>query len=136
MKVKVFLFLITFGVVLLWLGWGIIIFYLNPEQVGVLGFTTFYSSLFLALLGTIFLIGNFFRAKLFKKQIIYRRINTSLRQAIFFSLLIIGWAFLHSNSLDTWWNILLFIIALTILEFFFVSRKKHGVDYEGQNLPT
>ena len=136
MPVKVFLFLITFGVVLLWVGWGIIIFQLDPDQAGPLGFSNFYLSLFLAFLGTIFLVGNFLRSKFFKKQMIYKRINTSLRQAVFFSLLIISWAFLHSNGLAKWWNILLFILILTVLEFFFVSRKREEINYERGNFRT
>ena len=124
---RVFLFFITVGAVLFWLGWGIIIFYLDPEQASILNFVSFYVSLFLALVGTIFLFGNALRAKFFKRQLLNSRVSTSFRQAIFFAALIFGWATLQSFGLASWWNVILLILILTVLEFFFVSQRRRGV---------
>src|SRR3989344_1747187 len=126
MTMRVFLFFVTVGTILFWAGWGIIIFFLDPEQATVLSLAIFYVSLFLALVGTIFLFGNALRTRFLKRQLLNNRLSTSLRQAVFFSALIFGWGLLQIYGLATWWNIILLILALTILEFFFISRRKRG----------
>ena len=79
MRVRAFLFLIGLGAIISWISWFIVISYINLRQAGFVGFTVFYLSLFLALVGVIFLVGNWLRAALLKKQIIYNRLNTSTR---------------------------------------------------------
>jgi hypothetical protein len=38
--------------------------------------------------------------------------------------LVIGGLFLKSKNLLAWWNIILLVLALTVLEFFFMSSQK------------
>jgi len=124
MRIKTFLFLIGLGSILSLVSWLVIIFSVDPGQAGFIGFSVFYLSLFLTLLGLIFLVGQWLRTKIFRKQIIYIRLNTSLRQAVLFALLLIGWAFLQSYGLAHIWNVILLILVLTSLEFFFVTTQK------------
>jgi len=124
MSFKVFLLLIILGTIVAWISWGMVIFYFDPWQVGFLEFSLFYSSLFLGLSGIIFLFSNWLRGKIFKKQLLFPRLKTAVRQAILFAALIVGWAFLKANDLLTWWILILFILILTALEFFFVSSQK------------
>lgn len=124
MTLKIFSSLIFVGMVLAWIGWLTILFYVDPTQTEPLGFLLFYFSLALALLGLFYLIGIFFRIKFQKKINIFLNFKTSFRQAIFFTILIIGTIFLQTQRILTWWNIILFILALTILEFFFVAKQK------------
>lgn len=112
------------------IAWGLVVFYTDPVQAGFLSFSLFYLSLFLTLSGLILLVGNYIRGRFFKKQLIEQRLKTSLRQAIFFSVLIIGWLVLKSQGLAHWWVIVFFILILTVLEFFFISFQKQKV-YEG-----
>lgn len=134
MSLKVFLVLIITGTVIAWLSWGMTILYFDPGQTGILGFGLFYLSLFLGLSGTIFLVGDWLRAKIFKKQLIFNRLRISVRQAILFTILILGWAFLRSYDVLRWWNLILLILILTILEFFFISSQKKI--HERQNSTT
>ncbi|MAF13395.1 MAG: hypothetical protein CMI53_00675 [Parcubacteria group bacterium] len=133
MSQRVFVVLIVLGTVIASLSWAMIIFYLDPEYTNFFGFSLFYLSFFLTLSGIIFIISDTIKARLFRRQLVYSRLKTSIRQAILFSTLIIGWLFLRSQGLLRWWNILLLILILTALEFFFISSQKKV--YERQN-PT
>jgi hypothetical protein len=124
MSLKIFLVLIILGTILAWITFGLVVFNLDPEQAGIFGFLLFYLNLFLALSGTIFIVSDLIKARFFKYQSLYHRFKVSLRHSIFFTVLILGWAFLKSQGILRWWNILLLILSLTILEFFFISLDK------------
>lgn len=133
MSTKIFSVLVLVGTVFSWLAWGMVIFYFDPSQIGLLGFSIFYLSLFLALSGIIFTILDRLKAKFFRKQLLLSRLRSSVRHAILFSILIIGWGFLKSQNLLSWWVLPLFILILTGLEFFFISSQKKNNFYTGQN---
>lgn len=118
-------YLITMTVITLvcWIAWLIVLFYLDPEQTGLMGFLFFYVSLFFALIGTFSLLGFFVRVWFSKEQVIFRHLGVATRQSLWFSLLLIGTLLLQGAGFIRWWNVLLLIIFLTILEFFFLSRK-------------
>ena len=141
MNIRVFLFFLTLGTIFYWLGFLIIIFKIDPEQASGLSFMFFYLNFFLAILGTLFLAGNLLRVKFSQRQLVEKRIETSLRQAFFFTILILGLAVLQHYHLANWLNIILLILILAILELFFISRKKgknfYGpTSYEGQDSTT
>ncbi len=124
MSLKVFLALIISGTIISWLTWGVILFYFNPDQASFWGFGLFYLSLFLALSGSIFLLGDWLAAKIFKNQLMIYRLKSSIRHSLLFVILILGWAFLKSHDLLRWWNLALLILILAVLEFFFISSQK------------
>lgn|SRR3989344_725781 len=139
MSSKFFLWLIVLGTIISWISWGSVIFNFDPNQISFLGLAMFYLSLFFGLAGLIFLLSYWLKSKLFKKQLLFPRLRTSVRHAVFFSILILGWAFLKSQNLLRWWLVLLFILILTVLEFFFISSQKqrHLInDYERKNSTT
>lgn len=79
---------------------------------------------YLALTGTLSVIGFLLRAALLRQQfVVSRHVAVSFRQAVLLALLIVVALFLQSKSLLTWWNALLIVAALTVLEFFFISAK-------------
>jgi len=100
---------------------------IDPGQTGFFGFLFFYLSLFLALTGTIALVGLLIRSYTLKHEMIFRLVTRSFRQGLFFSVLIIGTLLLQSQRLLTWWNTIFLVIGLTALEFFFVSDKRRRV---------
>jgi len=131
MSLKVFSILIAFGTIISWLGLGMIILYFDPTQTSFLGFSLFYLSLFLGFSGTIFLLADFLKGKIFKKQLVFIRVRNSVRHAILFTILFTSWAFLKSHDLLRIWNLLLLILILAILEFFFISaQKKYNYERE------
>lgn len=82
----------------------------------------FYISLFLALTGTASLVGFMIRAIFTEKEALFRYMGVSLRQAILFSILLTTSLLLQGNRLFKWWNAILLIVGLTILELFFITR--------------
>lgn len=112
------------GTLLCWLSFIMVIYSINPEQSGAIGLICFYISLFLSLIGTFSLLGFFLRSLLEKHEITYRQLNISFRQGIFFSLLTVISLFMQANKILTWWNTILLIFLLTLLEFFFVAKRK------------
>lgn len=124
MSLKKYLILMSVCTLFCWLALVLVINYIDPTETNLLGFLFFYLSLFLACLGTMSVLGFAVRMKFLKDEIVYKQVGTAFRQAVMFSFLVTGSLFLQSKSLLTWWNILLFILALTILEFFFISYKK------------
>lgn len=74
-------------------------------------------------MGTLSLIGFFIRFIFLKKTVLFRHIGISLRQAIMFSVLIVVSLMLQANKLFTWWNAILLILSLTLMEFFFLARE-------------
>jgi hypothetical protein len=48
---------------------------------------------------------------------------------VLLAVLITGLILLQSQRLLTWWNIILFILGLTVLEFFLISYKKEEDNY-------
>ncbi len=88
----------------------------------------FYASLFLTLLGAASLIGLFIRLIFTKDTLVFKKVTTSFRQAIWFSLLIVICLYLNRLDLFAWKNIVLLIIALALIEIFFMSYKsKHSI---------
>lgn len=107
-----------------WGAWIVVINNIDPTETGFLGFFFFYFSLFLAITGTLSVVGFFIRKLILKEELAFRHVAVAFRQAVLFAILIIGSLILQNHNLLTWWNIILFILALTVLEFFFISFKK------------
>lgn len=131
MSFKSFFFLIILGTVMSWIAWGMVIFNFDPNQISLLQFIAFYVSLFMALGGTIFIVIDWLKSKVFRRQLLVFRVRASIRHGILFSILLLGWAFLQSQNLLAWWVLLLLILVLTVLEFFFISLQRKA-SYERQ----
>ena len=106
-----------------WAAFLVVIFKIDPFSSGFIGLFSFYLILFLAFMGTLSLIGFFIRSIFLKKTVLFRHIGISLRQAIMFSVLIVVSLMLQANKLFTWWNAILLILSLTLMEFFFLARE-------------
>lgn len=124
MTLRQYLILMTISAVFCWAIWVFVLFMIDPTTAGLLGFAFFYLSLFLALAGTMSVLGLLFRMKFGKEEAVFRTVTTSFRQATLLALLLIGGLFLKSKNLLAWWNIVLLVLALAILEFFFISYQK------------
>lgn len=104
-----------------WLIWAYVLWMINPALTNWIGFVLFYSSLFLALIGTGVIIGFAVRFIALKKELAFRLVKESFRQSFLFALLIIISLILLSYSLFTWLNLVLLIFGLSVLEFFMLS---------------
>lgn len=124
MTLKQYLILMSVTAVFCWLIWIFVLYSIDPTETGILGFVFFYLSLFLALAGTLSVLGLLLRMKFGKEEMIFKTVTISFRQATLFGLLVIGGLFLRSHGILAWWNVGLLVLALTVLEFFFISYKK------------
>lgn len=102
----------------------IIINLINPETTNLLGFIIFYLSLFLTLSGITALVGFFIRFKIMQKDLAVRAVKTAFRQSFLFSFLIAAILFLLSQKLFSWFNLILLIVILSIIEFLLISSNK------------
>lgn len=124
MGIKTFYFLIAVGTVIAAVAAGRLMTSLDPSNAGGLAFIFFYVSSFLVLGGMYLLISEFLKRRFTGHKAADQRLARSVRHSLFFASLIIGWLLLKSFGLVRWWNVLLLIVVLTLLEFFFISFKR------------
>lgn len=113
--------------------WGcfvIVLFRIDPNTSGVIGLGLFFVSLFFAVWGTLSLFGFFVRYLLKRNTVPFRHIGISLRQALWFAILLTVTLFLVSQELLVWWMSLFLIGGLTILEGFFLARSLESRYYQ------
>ena len=105
-----------------WASWFVVVYKLSPFSQPLLSLSLFYSSLFIALAGTFALIFYFLRMWANKKEVYNIHLNTSLRQGALLSLMIIlGLAFQRLRVL-TWWDGILLLAIVLLIEFYFNSK--------------
>lgn len=124
MTLRQYLILVSIGTVIGWGAWLIVLFNINPFESGTLGFVLFYTAFTIALVGTLALVGFAIRMWIFHHEdIVLRYVTTAFRQACFLAIVLVGSLVLQSNDLLRWWNVLLFVSTVTILELFIISSK-------------
>ncbi len=126
MSLRAYLITVTAGTAISWAAWAFVLFNIDPVLQPVLGPALFYCSLFLALSGTFSLVGFFLRLVFVRGELPYHFIGVSFRQSLLFAALLVGALLLQSQRFFTWWNAILFVVAVTILEFFFVTRNANA----------
>ena len=109
------------GTLLSWAAWALILWRINPDAAGTVGFILFYTSLLLSLLGTFALLGLVFRHLRVRQKFLVEKVVTSFRQGLWFGVVIIAALILQSKGLLTWINVALVVGIVTIMEFFFLS---------------
>lgn len=111
---------------LCWAGWAAVVVTVDPSETGRFGFALFYATLALSLLGTFAMAGLLGRALFRRREAAVRHVVSSFRQGLLLSGFVTGSLALQSRGLLSWWNLLLFVATLTVLEFFLISTKKAG----------
>lgn len=105
-----------------WASWVLILVYIDPEQASVIGFLSFYVSLFFAMIGTLTITGFYLRVWFTKNEVLFAHVIPSFRQAILLSLILVVALILQSFRLLTWWDGALLVGSVTLVEFYFMSR--------------
>lgn len=121
--------------IICWLAFALVVFTIDPTQATISGFALFYSGLLLSLTGLLALIGLIFRGHLTGESPA-KKVTTSFRQAIWFSCLIAFFLFLQSQRLLHWWNLVLFVLFLVLLEFFFISHRSRQVEEDNNSVTS
>lgn len=106
-----------------WTSWFVVVYKLSPFSQQSLSLTLFYTSLFVALSGTFALLLYFLRVWANKKEVYSSHLNTSIRQGVLLSMMVvIGLGFQRLRVL-TWWDGLLLLAIVLLIEFYFMSRN-------------
>jgi hypothetical protein len=124
MPLKKYLILMIFATGVAWISLAAVIFSMSPDT-GILPLLLFYGTLFLSLLGSFFLLGFLFRFIFQRDTPLYRHLGLSFRQSLLFTILVTGSLLLQASQYLRWWNLILLLLFLVILEFFFSLQKKN-----------
>lgn len=122
MSLKLYMILLSVGTALCWAAWLVVLFTMDPESAGGIALISFYVSLFLALIGTFTLGGFSLRALVGKNKLPFKFIGISVRQGALFAVLIIVSLMLQGADLFQWWSAIFLILALAVLEAFFLIK--------------
>ncbi len=124
MTLKRYLILMTVSTLAAWGSWAAVVNYLDPESTGSLSFWFFYLSLMVAVVGAATLIGFGLRRLIHRHDVIFRQVSISFRQGILLAIAIILSLLLQDQNLFTWWNLVILVTILTVIEFFFLSIRR------------
>lgn len=123
MSVLRYFIIMLVSTLLCWAALILVVFCIDPFNSGWIGILCFYFSLFLAVLGSLALLGFGARIVFKKDELAYKMVGISLRQGLLFSILVACSLLLASQNLFTWWSILILVFGLGALELFFLSRS-------------
>lgn len=126
MNLRDYLLALTLGTVAALSAAGIVLFAIDPATAGPLAFTALYITLGAAAVGLFSIVGTLIRVYREKTADVGMAVARSLRQAIFFSGLLLLSLFLSSRNLLTVWMMVLLVILFTLVEFFFLASKKRN----------
>jgi hypothetical protein len=124
MTLRTYLLLFTLATVTAWVGWIVVLLSIDPFTSGTLWIFVFYASLFVGLFGFFSLIGFFFRTWFSEDDRLFRYLSVAARQGALLSGLIIGLLLLQASGYLVWWNVLLLMVCLFLIEWFFVNSAK------------
>lgn len=122
-----FLIILAVGTLISWASWLLVLMNLDPQTGGLVALVLFYASFFLALLGTITIVGFFLRYWLEKEAIVFRQVSVALRQATWLTAAATIALLLQSRRLlNIWSGLCLIILVLVIEAFFLVGQTDRG----------
>ncbi len=124
MTVRLYTTTMLVATLMSWGAWFLVLFLVAPRDAGMLGMFLFYISLFLGIMGTLSIVGLFVRHMRAKNRFVVEKVIDSFRQAFWFACLVIVSLILQSKGQLTWWNALLLVLIVAVLEFFFISATR------------
>ncbi len=123
MTLSSYLLGIGISTILCWVAWLLTLFNLDPRTAGTVGFLSFFTSLFFALVGTLTIAGFYLRLLSTKNEYYYENITISFRQAILASISISGLLILQALRLLHLFVGILFVLSIILLEAYFLARR-------------
>lgn len=123
MTLRRYLYTMLATTLICWMAFFIVILRIDPNSAGSIGLLLFFFSLFFAIWGTFGIIGFGIRYLVKHEEAPFEHIGISLRQALWFAILVCLTLFLVSQELLIWWMSILLVLALSVLEGFFMSRS-------------
>ncbi len=126
MNLSKFLVYMIIATLIAWVGFFMLISLVNSNESGKLTFLIFYLILGLATLGTFTVIGFWLRKIFTKNELSFYNVIVSFRQGLWLSLVLVISLYLQSKGLLNWINAILFILALSLIEFFCLNYEDNS----------
>lgn len=121
-----FLIFLGIGTVFSWLAWVLVLNMLDPQTGGGIALSLFYSSFFLAGVGTLTIVGFWLRYWLEKEKIPFNQIRLALRQALLIvGGLVVALMLQAQRLLNPWSMIVLFLLIAVTEVFFLAGQSRH-----------
>ncbi|MBI2984752.1 MAG: hypothetical protein HYY50_03960 [Candidatus Kerfeldbacteria bacterium] len=127
MSLAKFLIILGAGTIMSWTAWWLVLTTLNPFTNGAVAPALFYLSLWLALLGTITLLGFFVRYWLDREKVLFRQVEIALREAIILSSGTILALLLQAARLLRWWTAVVLALLVLMVEFFYLATDSRRI---------
>lgn len=123
MSLKAYTRILTVLVLLTFAAFLLVINYIDPDTWGQQGKVIFYASLglFLGSFFSLFLL--FIRKKTLGEEAARDNAGLSIRQGILLALLAVGLLIFQSFRILVWWDGLLLVAGIFLLELYFLSRN-------------
>ena len=103
-------------------GWALVLFYIDPISSGYMGLVLFYTTLFLGLMGFFTLISFSLKRWVSNNEIIFAYVASSFRQGFWLAVIIVGLLIMQAARILNWWDTLLFVGSIALLELYFISE--------------
>ncbi|MFA6383609.1 MAG: hypothetical protein WCX17_04280 [Parcubacteria group bacterium] len=100
----------------------LVVNYVDPEAAGIIGKALFFLILFFALSGLFNLILLWFRRKITHSENAHAQVGLSFRQGLLLSVLATGLLLMQSFRVLVWWDGLLLLAGIFLIELYFLSR--------------
>lgn len=123
MTLRTYLAGITICTILSLISWILVIENTDPNKTDLIGHGLFYLSLFFFLAGIFSLVGFFARRIINKNKAEFSQVGVAFRQGLFLSFVTIGMLFLQGNKMLSTTNAFLFVIGISLLEYYFINKK-------------
>jgi len=127
MGLKQLIIIVSITTAIFWIAWSMVLFQVDPDTAGWSGIAAFYLTLFTSLLGSFFLISFGVRKRFDKDELEYKLVGKSFRQSLFFAVALVGILMLQDLRFLTWWNFIMLVVGLGILEYFFISLNSKKI---------
>ncbi len=118
MSFRAYIVLMIVGTLVAWLGWGMVLWNVNPLEAGGLGFGMFFLTLLMSLVGTITLFGLLVRLGIMKRrELVIREVKTSFRHAVLLAGVSTISLIFSAQGWLSWWVIIVFIVVAGTMEY-------------------
>ncbi|MFZ2803895.1 MAG: hypothetical protein WA001_01605 [Patescibacteria group bacterium] len=129
MSFRAYILFMTLSTAVAWVAWSIVLFNVNPAETSVFGFILFYVTLVTGMIGSLSLIGVFYRVVLLRrKDVISREVKVSFRHALLLSFVAVSALALSSQGLLHWWVLFVLILVVSLFEYasLLIQQSRRG----------
>ncbi len=121
MSFKWYAILMGIGTGLAWIAWIIILQTVNPDEAGFLGLIFFFVTMFLALIGTLSMLGLLYRIGLRKRtDMVLKEVRVAFRHALLLSGIAIIALWFSSQDWLRWYTVVGFLLIVVAIEYLFL----------------